>query len=298
MTAVSDFQQIEIRHKDLFDHYFKEDPPVVSELTFTNLFIWRHQYHPVWLETDDCLLIICRPEGLPPYGLEPVGPGDKGGALDMLLGYLNEITSESSIRKVSEKFVNTCVEPDRYYSVLDQDNCDYVYKAVDLIQLSGKKYHRKKNHLNQFLKHYEFEYMELDKNLKESVLAMQERWCELKYCEGSRSLSSEDIAIHEAMIHFDMLDYKGCVIKINSRIEAFSIGEQLNSNTAVVHIEKANPDIPGLYVAVNQFFCQDAWAEVEYINREQDLGIEGLRKAKESYYPDHMVNKYIVSPIL
>ncbi|MBW1764419.1 MAG: DUF2156 domain-containing protein, partial [Deltaproteobacteria bacterium] len=126
----------------------------------------------------------------------------------------------------------------------------------------------------------------------------QERWCELKYCEGSRSLSSEDIAIHEAMIHFDTLDYKGCVIKINSRIEAFSIGEQLNSNTAVVHIEKANPDIPGLYVAVNQFFCQDAWAEVEYINREQDLGIEGLRKVKESYYPDHMVNKYIVSPIL
>ena len=83
---------------------------------------------------------------------------------------------------------------------------------------------------------------------------------------------------------------------MNDRIEAFALGEPLGPETAVIHIEKANPDIPGLYSVINQLFLKHAWSDMTYINREQDLGVEGLRKAKTSYYPHHMVNKYTITP--
>jgi len=118
----------------------------------------------------------------------------------------------------------------------------------------------------------------------------------MRECVESPELLSEDYAIREALTHFEELDYRGGAVEINAEIEAFSLGEPLNPNTAVIHIEKANPDIPGLYVAINQLFCKNAWSPMEYINREQDLGLEGLRRAKESYHPSHMVNKYTLIP--
>jgi hypothetical protein len=291
-----DFKPIEIQHKELFKHFFLRDPPQTSELTFTNLFIWRHHYHPIWLHWEDCILIIFKPvEGLP-FCLPPIGPGNKKKALDILCEALQQITTDVKICRVDEEFVEKHVDHDRYNSFFDRDNSDYIYRTLDLIQLSGRKYHKKKNLLNQFTKKYTFEYRHLDKDLVACLLDMQEKWCEIKECIYKPDLLAEDYAVYEALTHYEALDYRGGAIEINSRIEAFSIGEQLNTNTAVIHFEKANPEIPGLYGAINQLFCANDWAGIEYINREQDLGIEGLRKAKESYRPHHMVNKYTLSP--
>jgi hypothetical protein len=116
----------------------------------------------------------------------------------------------------------------------------------------------------------------------------------MRECVEIPDLLSEDYAVHMALTNFEELDYRGGAIKVEGRIEAFSLGELLNNNTAVIHIEKANPEIPGLYAAINQMFCSNTWAEIEFINREQDLGNDGLRKAKESYIPDHMINKYTI----
>ena len=123
-------------------------------------------------------------------------------------------------------------------------------------------------------------------------LGLQEDWCELRDCVEDPDLLHEDRAIYEAISHFKELGFRGGAISIDSKVEAFALGEPLNPDTAVIHIEKANPDIPGLYAAINQLFCAEEWSGVKYINREQDLGLENLRKAKESYYPDHMVEKY------
>ncbi len=291
-----DFKPIEIQHKGTFDRFFLLDPPEISELTFTNLFVWRHKYHPIWLRREECLLIILRPEGGAPFGLPPVGSGNKARALDVLVQQLKQMASEVKICRVSEDFAKTYVDHDRYDSFLDRDNSDYVYRSQDLIGLSGRKYHSKKNHLNRFLKNYRFNYREMDKELVEGFLSMQEKWCRIRECVESPELLSEDYAIRVALTHFEELDYRGGAIEINSEIEAFSLGEPLNSNTAVIHIEKANPDIPGLYVAINQLFCQNEWSGIEYVNREQDLGIDGLRRAKESYHPHHMVKKYTLVP--
>ena len=291
-----DFKPIEVQHKEIFKRFFHEDPPQISELTFTNLIIWRHRYHPAWVQWEDFLLIVFNPQDTPPFGLPPIGKGDKSKALDMLCGRLRQITPEVKICRVYEEFVEKYVDHDRYNSILDRDNSDYVYRAMDLIQLSGRNYHRKKNHLNRFLKNYRFEYRVLDMELVECFLDMQEKWCQMKECVDKQDLLSEDYAIHKALTHFEELDYRGGAVQIDSKIEAFSLGEPLNTDTAVIHIEKANPDIPGLYSTINQFFCSNAWSNMDWINREQDLGVEGLRKAKESYHPHHMVNKYTLTP--
>ena len=293
---MTDFKPIEIQDKPLFDEFLAKDPPQISELTFTNLFIWRHHYQPAWAEWNGCILILFHPQKGSAYGLCPFGPGDKKSGLEVLCRELAKETDEVRVCRVSEEFVANHVDPAAYEVVPDRDNSDYVYLAKDLINLSGNKYHRKKNHMNQFIKNHAFEYRPLDAELVKRVLGMQEAWCQIRECVLKPDLLAEDFAVHEALTHFGELGYQGGAILINSVVEAFSLGEPLNRDTAVIHIEKANPDILGLYAAINQLFCLNSWSNVTYINREQDMGVEGLRKAKESYYPHHMVNKYIVIP--
>lgn len=290
------FKPMEIGHREAFKRYLTEDPPQISELTFTNLFMWNHRYHPLWAERDGCLLIILHNDDMTPFGLQPVGKGDKQKALDAVTAELRNLSSRVRICRVSEDFIHRYLDHDNYTYKRDHDNSDYVYATRDLIELSGRKYHRKKNHLNNFLKSYEFEYLELTADSVGRFLDLQEEWCRVKDCTQTPALQSEDYAVRMALTYFEELDYKGAAISIDSKIEAFSLGEQLNADTAVIHAEKANPDIPGLYTAINQVVCSNAWSHLEFINREQDLGIEGLRKAKESYYPHHMVNKYTVFP--
>lgn len=292
----SDFKPLGIEDKALFERFFHEDPPETSEWTFTNLFMWRRHYRPHWAEDQGCLLMVFRPKDGPPYGLPPVGKGEKEKGLALLCGEIAKVSEEIRICRVAEDFVTAHVDPSLYACLPDRDNSDYVYLTRDLIRLSGNKYHRKKNHLNQFVKRYDFEYRPLDINLVECVLDMQEAWCQMRECMADPDLLAEDYAIHEALTHFGELSYRGGAILIEGRVEAFSLGEALNEDTAVIHIEKANPLINGLYTAINQIFCREAWSSYTYINREQDKGVEGLRKAKESYYPHHMVNKYTVTP--
>jgi hypothetical protein len=293
---MSDFKPIEIQDKPLFDEFLRKDPPRISELTFTNLFIWRHHYRPAWLQWNECLLIIFHPQTGTTYGLAPFGPGDKKSALDVLSEEIAKQTSDVRICRVEEEFIRNHIDPAKYAVVNDRDNSDYVYLAKDLINLSGNKYHRKKNHLNQFIKNYAFEYHPLNTELVKRVLGMQEAWCQIRECVEKPDLLAEDFAVREALTGYEELGYHGGAILINSVVEAFSLGEALNGDTAVIHIEKANPEILGLYAAINQLFCLNAWPEVTYINREQDMGVEGLRKAKESYYPHHMVDKYTLIP--
>ena len=293
---LDEFRPIEIQDRETFNRTLQGDPPRTSELTFTNLFIWRHQYRPIWSQGEDCLLIILRPKEGPPFALPPVGQGNKGKALDLLTQKLKQMSPEPRVCRVDEELVERFVEPGKYSSLPDRDNADYVYSSQDLIKLSGRKYHRKKNHLNRFLKNYTFEYRPMDAGLVQSFFEMQESWCRMRECVESPELLAEDYAVHEALTQFAELGFRGGAILIDSKVEAFSLGEPLNKETAVIHIEKANPDIPGLYAAINQGFCQNVWSEMPFINREQDLGIEGLRKAKESYCPHHMVNKVTLIP--
>lgn len=290
------FKPLELSNKGPVTDLLRRDPPQTSELTFTNLFMWRHHYRPFWREYRGCLLIVCAPPCQAPFGLPPVGPGDKARAFDFLCELLASVTSEVRVCRVGREFADRFVDPARYDLTIEPGQSDYLYLTRDLVNLSGRKFHKKKNHFNQFIKRNQFESKEMDVESVECVLDMQEAWCELKNCADDPGLLSEDLAICEALKHFEDLDYRGLAIVIDSKVEAFALGEPLNPDTAVIHVEKANPEFRGLYAAVNQRFCQEIWPGYEFINREQDLGLEGLRRAKKTYNPHHMVDKYIVEP--
>lgn len=292
---VSALDPIALEHREVFERFLSLDPPEASEYTFTNLFMWRHVYRPAWLVWKDCLLILLTPEQGEPFGLEPVGPGDKRAATGLLFDLLRETGARPRLSRLREAFVTDSFSPQAYEILHDRDNSDYVYSSEDLIRLPGNRYHRKKNHLNRFLKSHVFRYRPLDHELVECVLAMQEQWCEMRACSEHPGLLFEDFAIREALTHFGDLAYTGAAIQIEDRIVAFTLGELLNPRTAVIHIEKADPEIPGLYAAINQLFCRHTWAHVPFINREQDLGLDSLRAAKASYLPHHHVNKYTVT---
>ena len=159
-----------------------------------------------------------------------------------------------------------------------------------MITLSGKKLRQKKNHLNQFRMQYSnYEYMPIDENTIPLCREAAAQWVETHHEEG---IEDELTAINLLLDHWDALGLVGGCIKLFGRVEAFTIGEMLNEHMALIHIEKANPTIRGLYQAINNEFIRHEFADTQFINREEDMGLPGLRMAKESYNPDHFAEKY------
>ena len=286
------YQALTLEDRTTIEALLDADPPETSEMTFTNLFMWRHHYRPCYRVFNDVGLIICQTDDGMTFGLPPVGTGNKQEALARLFQDLETLTDRPMVSRVGRGFVESNLDGNVFKTEPDEDQFDYVYFCEDLVQLSGRKFHQKKNHLNQFIKQFEFETRLLDADLAAQALELQESWCRMRECRLDPSLGGEDRAVYEALTHFGDLRFKGLAILINGRMEAFSLGEPLNPETAVIHVEKATPEIRGLYAAVNQRFCLEVWSEYQYINREQDLGVEGLRRAKQSYNPHHMVEKY------
>jgi hypothetical protein len=201
------------------------------------------------------------------------------------------------LRAVTESFAKILEEqcPGMFQLEEERDLEDYLYSGDDLRQLKGRKYHSKRNHLSNFRKNYpDYVYEPVTVEMLDDVWEYIERWCAQKECNGkfSDGLICEKKAIREALDYFEQLPFKGAVIRIDGQIEAFTMGEMLNADTVVIHVEKANGIINGLYGAINQEFLLHEWPEVAFVNREEDTGDEGLRKAKQSYYPVDLVKKY------
>lgn len=294
-----EFAEISINDKVLFDKYLGQYNPQVSELTFTNLFMWRGYYKIRYALIKDFLCIISVPDKSSPFAFFPIGDFSKGDLQDVvpeLKRYFNYKGWTLEFKRVAEeelKYLRSFTSSN-HSIVYDRDNSDYVYSSSDLINLSGKKYDAKRNHINKFNKLYGFEYVAMDEaNIDECHRIMND-WCSERKCEEHKGLYCEKLANTEVLNNFKALGCKGALIRVNDRFEAFTVGERLNTDTAVVHIEKANSKINGLYTLINQQFCEKEWHDIAYVNREQDLGSEGLRKAKLSYHPVKMVNKYSV----
>ena len=160
------------------------------------------------------------------------------------------------------------------------------------LQLQGAKYQAKRNHIHQLSRSHAFTYEALQARHLSACLDLAASWCDLKSCAEDLGLQGEWGAVKASLINFQELNLQGGVIEIDGRVEAFTLGELLNKETAVVHIEKANPLLQGLYAVINQEFCRHSWSQVPFINREQDLGLPGLRLAKMSYHPLHLVEKF------
>ena len=190
--------------------------------------------------------------------------------------------------------------PGKFKYIEERDYFDYVYDAEALRTLKGRKNQKKRNHLNYFLKEYEgrFEYKKLGKKEFEDCIELLRAWASNKAEQGDvdDGIDDEFIGIKKIFDNYDVLEeeVKVAGVYIDNKLEAFTIGEYINDDMALIHIEKANPEIRGLYQYINQQFLVHEFENVEFVNREEDLGIEGLRKAKLSYHPCKFVEKYTV----
>jgi hypothetical protein len=173
-----------------------------------------------------------------------------------------------------------------------REHFDYVYRTEDLLSLAGSRYHAKRNYISRFGAAAVSEFAPIGESNLRLCAEFHDRWCERRRCADDLNLLDEWEAVKEALASYGRLDVRGGAFLIEGRVEAFTFGELLNDNTVVVHIEKANPEIPGIYAAINQRFLREFWSDVPFVNREQDLGEPGLRRAKLSYHPHHLVEKH------
>lgn len=269
---------------DLLQHH----PPTISELTFTNLFAWRRT-RPVWFSmVEETLLFwVTEKGGKEPTVLfgPPVGP--------LPIEEVVQLSSVSRLVRIPAPEAER-LQQAGYHVEPDRDNADYVYRVADLAELAGRKYAKKRNHIKNCLAQYRCEYEPFSAAVIAECLAMQGHWCEMKECAINLELSGEDAAIRDTMEHCEEFGCLGGAIRVDGKIAAYAVAEPLSPETAVWHFEKAMPDINGLGQLITHWFAREALSGFTYVNREQDLGIPGLRQAKKSYYPDHLVEKFTV----
>ena len=184
--------------------------------------------------------------------------------------------------------------PDQFNYNLNRSVSDYIYTTDKLIHLRGKKLQSKRNHINRFMRENDWEYMTLTGNprLVEECKEMLHQWMEVNSIEKDPSLEYDDHATTLMLEHFEELELTGGLICVDNEIAAFSIGEPLTKDTVIVHVEKAFTTIHGAYAIINQQFVKNEAEGFTYVNREEDMGIENLRKAKLSYQPDLLLEKF------
>jgi len=288
-------KDLSLEDKPILDEAFKQYPPLISEFTFTNLFMWRHTYQ-IKMSRLQNFLCLFADKGEHPFFFPTLGTGDMVECHRTLAKYLEERGIPPKIARVPEEMTSQVDwKAEGFVVEFDRDQSDYLYLTQDLIQLQGRKYHRKRNHIKQFKEKYPYQYVPLTSEWISECLRLQTEWCNLRQCDVIPGLANESFAVKEAFTHFETLGVTGGAILIDGKLEAFTLGEPLNPETVVIHIEKANPAFEGLYTVINQVFLEKQWAGYTYVNREQDLGEEGLRKAKESYFPHHLINKYKIT---
>lgn len=279
---------LELKDQPLVMERLRRYPPEVSELTFTNLFVWRKSRPITFAEVDGSLVFFVEAQEAGVVRRVMFGPPvGEASALEVIESLGEEI--EGAVRMAHKGANELAVAGFRMEE--DRDNWDYVYRVEDLSELAGRRFHKKRNQVKQCLEAHECMHEKItEQNLPECV-DFQERWCKARQCGAEPGLCRENLAVREMLEHYRELGLFGSAVRVDGRIEAYAVGEELSPGTAVCHFEKGMPGVQGLGQLVNQWFAGYSLGDYEFLNREQDMGIPGLRQAKESYYPHHMVEK-------
>jgi len=289
------FKPLEIEDKETIEEFIKAYSPFTSEWTFTNLFMWRKHYGFMWSILDETLLIISKREGREISGFQPIGVRSRKTVLTFFEWLKWEGKAEiPRIERADKKFIREIGDLKGVVISPTRDHFDYVYLREDLVQLKGNRYRTQRNKISKALRSHPFQFQILSGERINECVEVHRIWCEKRGCEKDPDLSAELEAVYEMFSNYEKLGLIGGVILLKEKVVAFSVGEMLNEETMVVHAEKADLSYKGLYALINQKFAEVCARDAIYINREQDLGIEGLRRAKTSYHPHHMVEKYLV----
>lgn len=303
--------QVTLENRDSLEKYLKGFRYKTSGLTFSSLYMWRDINLFSWeklgkyvcicgtshLELEEDIILPFMDAPLTDDGTYHADELKK--TVLMAKERFEENGQPFSMRLVP-KSVLTHLEDafgDRLIVEDDRANYDYIYRKEDLINLRGRSLHSKKNHLNFFNNHYAYKYEKMTKDMADDAMVFIKEFNAKKDIPPHEMelLMMEERAMRNVFEHVDEGGYQGGVIYIDGKIEALSVGSVMNENMAVVHIEKGNTDYRGIYQAINAEYCKHLPEHITLVNREEDMGLPGLRKAKLSYKPVELLEKYIVT---
>ena len=287
------FKRITLSDKALYEKYLKESAPRGCNFSFANVYLWGNQGI---IELNGCLLTFSQFGKYYVYQY-PLGSGDKKAAIEALILDANE---RGIPFRLSGLLDAECEEldslfPDKFCFKPNRDASDYVYLAEDLAELKGKKYHGKRNHLNRFYAaHPDFTVEPLGDNNIEAVKQMTADWFNNREVPDGESFDLEKQALSLAFRDYKPLKLESLVLKSGGQVIAYTMASQMSDEIFDVHFEKARMDIEGAYTAINCEFAKhirQKHPEIQYLNREEDMGIMGLRKSKLSYQPAALLEK-------
>lgn len=288
-----EFKKISLNCQDKFDKALKLCPERTSEYTFSNIWGWT-DFYGLELGCSDDMVWIRETQPELKYWA-PVGDWNN---VDWEKCELFK-TPGTTFTRVPEKLA--LLLQDKFGDTLEvtenRDHFDYVYSVEELIELRGNRFHKKKNLFRQFLKKYDYEYKEITPECIEEVLEMQQEWFRWQEENNySDALEAENEAISKVLKEIDTItNLTGGTIRIDGKIIAYTVAEAIDDETIVIHFEKGDTRFKGVYQAINQMFLESSASKFKFVNREQDLGEPGLRKAKESYNPTHFQKKYEIT---
>ena len=294
MLSIDDFKPVTLEDKQLFDTHYERYPPVHSDNVFTTIISWMEyaKYHYTFLQ--DNLIIMTKLENVLRFR-PPIGKYDR----DIFQQLLKLAKREKSDYPLGVIDTQTKDWLSKEYPKLEftshRNYFDYVYLASDLAELPGTAYRKIRNRLNKFKRNYAYTTEKIAEVNMDEVRTFLKRWCLWKDCESDPLLENEKKAIMFSMANFFELELSGIAIRIDGKIEAISVYEQMNPDTVVIHYEKGAPDYDGVYKAINAETAKLIQKEFKFVNREPDMGLPGLRKAKMSYRPHHMVEVYHIA---
>lgn len=279
-------RQIGLHDKSHLDVLFLQMQPRVSELTFANLYLFRHAHHYRLTLVGDSLVVLGTGYDGEEYFLSPLD-GDIKNALNILFSRGHVLYG------VGEDFAAAFLSGlEGLVSSEDRDAFDYLYNRSDLATLTGSRYHKKKNRVNYFTSRHSFTVDKYSDRYYDGTLSLLEEWRRIRSSNENRSIELEVAAAVEGLEKATQLGLEGVVVLVEGRVRAYALGEKLNSKTSVCHFEKADPFLEGIYQVVDQEFNRRCFVDCEFVNREQDLGEPSLRKSKLSYHPVELVKKY------
>lgn len=290
------FKPIELSDKKLFENYTLCHGYHNLEASFANIFMWRRALN-IQMAVDELAMYLYLSNEKMAFMLPPfLDDCDMNMAepLERCEAFLESRGRKAILRGVTEalkkKIESDC--PGRYSFTEDRNNFEYVYNARDLCTLEGKKYHSKRNHINKLISSHSVAYRRYTADDYPACIALYEAWAAGKGGSGD-SYQNEYLAFQDALGNLGALGLVCGLLLVDGRLAAFSIGEKFGDDMAIIHIEKADPSIQGAYALINREFACHEWSDLEYINREEDMGLEGLRKAKLSYHPVFLNKKYV-----
>ena len=284
------FNKIDIKSKNVIKKYLNKENRMSCAYCFTDMFIWKDKYETQYCIDDECLYLrqYSKEDNMFYYYM-PMNSANIQDSINNIIIDALDNEYQFCFGNIHSDYLS--LFENEYKDIFSIENVrdfsDYIYNSADLINLSGKKFHKKKNLINKFMREYDgrFEYRNITVDDTNKILEFNKMWCDKNLSKDSKDMEYETKAIALALENFAELEMKGGMILVDGNIIAYTLGSETNKETFVVQIEKALTEYSGAYQVINNLFAKNNLVDYKYINREEDLGIEGLRKAKLSYNP-------------